>query len=164
MGQEELNRIKEKFSELNLDPTYMEHEEVVTSEEAARTRGFELKQGIKALLFTNGKEEWAIVNVPADKMVDSKRVAEQMGWSKGKTRMATQEEVMRQTGCQIGAVPPFGHKEKIQILLDKGVYNNEVSTFNIGLRTNSVKIQTEEMKTVFDNINAIKGEFIRREN
>lgn len=160
MGKEEFERIKNEFSKLKLNPTYIEHEEVITSEDAAKTRGFELKQGIKAILFTN-ENDWVIVNVPADKKVDAKKVASQIGWSKNKIRIGTTEEVLEKTGCEIGAVPPFGHKEQIKTLVDKGVYDNTISTFNIGLRTNSVKIPTQEMEIVFNKINAIEGDFIK---
>lgn len=158
MGIEEVNRIKAFFMALNLHPIYLEHEAVITSEQAAKTRGFELKQGIKALLFTDGKD-WAIVDVPGDQKVDQKKVAEQLKWSKGKIRMATPEEVMQKTHCEIGAVPPFGHKDEIQILVDTRVYENQESAFNIGLRTRSVRIPTQEMKVVFGKINAIEGDF-----
>ena len=158
MGKEEIERIKKEFSSLNLHPTYLKHEEVIKNEDAAKTRGFELKQGIKAILFTN-EYDWAIANISADKKVDEKKVATILGWSKSKIRMAKPEEVFEKTGCEIGAVPPLGHKEKIKILVDKGIYNNEVSTFNIGLRTDSVKIPTEEMKIVFKKFEATEGEF-----
>lgn len=159
MSQAEMERIKAFFTELNLHPTYLEHEAVITSEDAAKTRGFQLKQGIKALLFTNDNNDWVIVYIPADKKVDQKKVAEILQWPKSKIRMATAEEVMQKTGCEIGAVPPFGHKEQIQILVDIGVYDNEDSAFNIGLRTHSVKIKTELMKKVFAKLNAREGVF-----
>jgi len=163
MGIEEVNRIKEEFLELKLHPIYLEHKAVITSEDASKTRGFELKQGIKALLFTDTKDNWVIVNIPADKRVDIKKVATQLEWSKSKIRMGTQEEVLEKTGCEIGAVPPFGHKDKIPILVDKEIYDNEESAFNIGTRTNSVKIQTQEMKLLFDKIEAIEGDFVKQE-
>ena len=125
MGIEEVNRIKKKFETYELHPHYREHEAAITSEEASKHRGDTLKQGIKALLFTDGKSEFVIVNVPADKKVDVKKVAQQKGWSRGATRMATQEEVLEQTGCQIGAVPPFGHKNALPILVDTGIYENQ---------------------------------------
>ena len=160
MGMEEVERIKALFKGLGIEPTYLEHEPVLTSEDAAKTRGFELKQGIKAILFTN-ENDWVIVDIPADKKVDEKRVASFLGWSKNKIRMASEEEVFEKTGCEIGAVPPFGHKEKIKILVDEKIYNNEVSTFNIGLRTHSVKIPTKETKIVFSELGAIEGDFIK---
>lgn len=161
MGIEEVNRIKEFFKNLDINPEYLEHEAVITSEDAAKTRNFELKQGIKALLFTNGNNEWVIVDIPADKKVDTKKIAELFGWSKSKIRMATQEEVMQKTGCEIGAVPPFGHKEAIPIVVDKGIYDNQESAFNIGLRTHSVKIKTKLMKIVFNKLKAVEGDFAK---
>lgn len=158
---EEVDRIKKFFEQLQLHPTYREHAPVLTSEEASKTRGDQLREGIKALLFTNGVNEWVIVDLPADQKVDKKKVAEVMGWSKGKIRMATSEEVLEKTGCEIGAVPPFAHKEKIQILVDVGIYQNQKSAFNIGLRTQSVKIPTAEMKIAFDKIEAITGNFTK---
>ncbi len=160
MSQAEVERIKAFFASLDMHPTYLEHEAVITSEDAAKTRGFELKQGIKALLFTDG-QSWAIVDVPADKKADQKKVAAALGWSKGKIRMATPEEVREKTGCEIGAVPPFGHRQEIPLLVDVGVYENEESAFNIGLRTHSVKIKTILMKKVFAELKAKEGEFVK---
>ena len=142
MSLAEVDRIKAFFAFLDIHPTYLEHQPVITSADAAQTRGFQLKQGIKALLFTNGTD-WIIVDLPADKKVDQKKVAEVLSWSKGKIRMATQEEVLEKTGCEIGAVPPFGHEQVIPLLVDESIYENQESAFNIGLRTHSVKIKTE---------------------
>lgn len=161
MSINELEKIKETFSRLDLNPTYLEHEPVITSEDAAKTRGFSLKQGIKAIVFTNGEGDWAICCVPADKKANQKKVADAKGWSKRDTRMATPEEVLDVTGCQVGSVPPFGHKNQIQIFVDPGIYDNVLSAFNIGLRTNSVKIATVEMKIVYKDARAIEGEFAK---
>lgn len=161
MAQEEVERIKRIFEGYNLHPEYLEHEEVVTSIDAAATRGFELRQGIKAIVLTNGLSEFIVVCVAADRKVDLKKVCENVSWSKNKTRMATEEEVEEITGCKIGAVPPFGHKTKLKIFVDEGVFENEFSAFNIGLRSRSVKIKTGEMKTLFENIGAEVGEFVK---
>lgn len=161
MGIEEAERIKKVFTMLHLHPVYREHAPAITSVEASKNRGDTLKQGIKALLFTNGKNDFVIVDVPADKKVDVKKVAQITRWSKGNVRMATPEEVMEQTGCEIGAVPPFGHKNTLQLLVDTSVYDNQESAFNIGLRTMSVKIPTKEMKTVLSHERAIEGSFAK---
>jgi prolyl-tRNA editing enzyme YbaK/EbsC (Cys-tRNA(Pro) deacylase) len=161
MGTEEVNKIKEIFARLDLSPEYLEHEPVITSEDAAKTRGFELKQGIKAIVFTNGKNEFVVVDVPADRKVDQKLVATKVGWSKGGIRIATPEEVLEQTGCEIGSVPPFGHKNSIAVLYDYRIFDNEYNAFNIGLRTHSVKVKTEDVKKVLEELNLIRGEFIK---
>jgi prolyl-tRNA editing enzyme YbaK/EbsC (Cys-tRNA(Pro) deacylase) len=161
MSLSELEKIKSEFARLGLHPTYLEHEPVITSEDAAKTRGFSLKQGIKALLFTDRKGNWVIANVPADQKADQNKVAAEMGWSKNGIRMATPEDVLEITGCEIGSVPPFGHKTPVPILVDGGVFDNTESAFNIGLRTNSVKIATNEMRTLFEKIGAKEGNFIK---
>lgn len=161
MSVNELKKIKSEFSRLGLHPTYLEHEEVITSEDAAKTRGFELQQGIKSLLFTDGKNNWVVVDVPADRKADQKKVASALGWSKGSTRLATPEEVEQITGCRVGSVPPFGHKTVIPILVDTAIFENTISAFNIGLRTNSVKIDTAEMRTLFRNVGAKEGDFVK---
>lgn len=163
MSFNELDCIKKELTRLCLNPTYFEHEPVITSEQAARTRGFALKQGIKALLFTNGNNEWVIVDVPADQKVHLKKVAEARGWSKKDIRMATPEEVIEMTGCEIGSVSPFGHKTTIPIFIDVKVYENIESAFNIGLRTHSVRIPTVDMKILFEDLGATEGCFVKEE-
>ena len=161
MGITEVNRIKNLFSRKKLDVQYLEHEEVITSEDAAKTRGFELRQGIKAIVLTNGKGDFAVADIPADKKVNIKKIAENCNWSKSSIRMATEDEVMEKTGCKIGAVPPFGHKESLKIFVDLSIYNNEINTFNIGLRTTSVKIKTLDVRKVFDELNSVEGNFVK---
>ncbi|MBM3232803.1 hypothetical protein FJZ18_01400 [Candidatus Pacearchaeota archaeon] len=160
MGMEEIERVKSIFQELNLNPEYREHAPAITSEEASRNRGDLLKQGIKSLLFTNGKD-FIIVNLPADQKVDTKKVEQTLNWQRSTMRMATPQEVIEKTGCEIGAVPPFGHKTPLQILVDLGVYDNKESAFNIGLRTYSVKISTHKMKNLFRHLNALEGAFAK---
>lgn len=157
----ELEKIKQTFERLNLHPEYLEHEPVITSADAAATRGFELKQGIKALLFTDGRDHWVIAGIPGDRKADQKKIAAACGWAKRDIRMATADEVIAVTGCEVGSVPPFGHKTEIPILVDRHVYDNTESAFNIGLRTNSVKIPTEEMHVVFADASATEGDFAK---
>jgi Ala-tRNA(Pro) deacylase len=159
MSVNELEAIKNKFVELGLHPIYLEHEAVLTSEQAAKARGTQLNQGIKALVVTDGNNQWAVIDLPANRKANTKSAAIALGWSKKEIRMATPEEVLEITGCELGAVPPFGHKKPIKILADKMIFENNENAFNIGLRTNSVKIPTSEIYQVFKNLNALEGDF-----
>lgn len=161
MGKEEVERIKEIFNELRIDVKYIEHEPVLTSQQAASVRGMKLDEGIKAILFTDGNGNYTIVDVPANMKVNQKQVAETLKWKKSDIRMATPEEVIDITGCEIGSVPPFGHKTKIDILVDNGIYEKNKSSFNIGLRTHSADLETKEMKKVFLYCKAIEGNFAK---
>jgi len=161
MSFDEVNKIKKIFSDNKIHVEYLVHEPVLTSEDAAKQRGFELKQGVKAILFTNQSGGWVVVDVPADKQVNQKVVANFLGWSKSKIRMATPDEVLEKTGCEIGSVPPFGHKEIIKILVDEGVFENQMNAFNIGLRTHSVKIKTEDLERLFFKLEITSGKFAK---
>lgn len=161
MSAAEREKIKEQFARLGIVPEYIEHEPVITSEDAARTRGFALKQGIKALLFTDGAGAWAVVDVPGDRKADQKKAAEALGWAKRDIRMATPDEVLAVTGCEIGSVPPFGHKTHVPIFVDRGVYDNTENAFNIGLRTDSAKVATADMRTLFHEIGVTEGDFAK---
>ncbi len=159
MGIEEVARIKSIFKEHNVRAKYLEHAPVITSAQAAETRGFSMKEGIKAIVFTNGTD-FVVVDVPADCKVDTKKVALKLGWKKD-IRMATHEEVFEKTGCEVGAVPPFGHKERIQLLVGVGVYNNTESSFNIGLRTHSARVATADVKKILDKLALCVGDFTK---
>jgi Ala-tRNA(Pro) deacylase len=157
----ETERIKSECTRLGLHPTYLEHEPALTSEDAARIRGTTLGQGIKSLVFTDGKGLWILVDLPSDKKADQTKVAAAFGLGRKDIRLATPEEVLEITGCEVGAVPPFGHKTALKTLVDKGIYANTESAFNIGLRTHSVRIPTAEMRVVFDAIGAKEGDFAK---
>jgi prolyl-tRNA editing enzyme YbaK/EbsC (Cys-tRNA(Pro) deacylase) len=159
--EEEVNRIKKILSDLGVIAEFIEHDAIISSENAAEMHGVELKQGVKSIVFTNSKGEFIVINIPADKKIDSKIVASKNGWSNSSTRIATPEEVINQTGCEIGAVPPFGHKNKMKIFFDTSIWDNDISLFNIGLKTHSVKIKTEDLKKVFTDLNLIEGSFVK---
>jgi Ala-tRNA(Pro) deacylase len=73
--------------------------------------------------------------------------------------MAKSEEVMEITGCAVGSVPPFGHRNKIHIFVDKEIYGNVECFFNIGTLVDSVNIDTNELKKVFDSLGVVEGDF-----
>lgn len=159
MGEEEAEKIKQFLSSEGIEANYSDHESVRTSLEAAKLRGFALKEGVKSLLFTAGKDQWAIVALPADKRVDKRKVAAEMGWRPSMVRLASQEDVLEKTGCEVGGVPPFGHKQKLPILCDIKIFENEVNDFNIGLRTRSLSMKTSDLKKIFDRIGVRYGNF-----
>jgi len=128
----------------------IEHEPVRTSEEAAKIRGVPLKTGVKALLLKT-KERFIMVLVPADRRVDIEKI-EELEKSK-KVRLATSQEVLEETGCDVGGVPPFGHTKggvhnQIKTYLDKEVFQSELANFNAGDRGVSVSMKAEDLKKV----------------
>jgi len=50
-----------------------------------------------------------------------KRLADELAMSRRRVKMADGRQVEEITGYPIGAVPPFGHPQKLDTLLDEGV-------------------------------------------
>jgi len=130
------------------------HEACRTSEDSVRVRlagGWQdvtLNSGAKAMLLRGGggqAEQWLLAVLPADKKLSWKKVRALRG--KG-TRMATEEEVARVTGCVPGAVPPIAaaFPDVTECLADSGL--PPVINFNCGLRTRSMQISRVEYERV----------------
>jgi len=127
-----------------------EHEPVRTSEEAARVRGVELKTGVKAMVLKTSEGDFFLILIPADHKVDFKKAAEME-----KTKhvsLANPDEVLKLTGCKLGAVPPFGHKTKLKTCMQDTVLDNDWVNFNAGLRTRSVKMRSQDLKKIINPI------------
>ncbi len=63
-------------------------------------------------------------------------------------RLASSEEVLKITGCEIGSVPPFGHKKALKTYMDKDVLENEWVNFNIGLHTKSANMKSRDLEAL----------------
>ena len=154
MSEKETEKVLTAFKTAGADFTLKEHEPVLTSKDAARVRGSLLKQGVKALVIKIKKpEEFVIVNVPADKRVNLKKVKQILNVNR--LTIATPKEALYITGCEVGSVPPLGHKNNLKILVDETVFDNDFNEFNIGQKTVSAKIKTSDLKKVFEKQQAL---------
>ena len=133
-----------------IDYKYYEHEPVYTSEQASRVRGVGLKTGVKALLVKTKENHFLMVLVRADKKADLKAIASLEGTKK--LHFATPDEVEKIAGCKIGSVPPFGHKTKMKIYMDKDILKEGEVNFNIGERTKSIKIKANDLLKLINPI------------
>lgn len=126
-----------------------EHEEVRTSEEAAKTRtGYFLEQGAKAIIVrvkTSGGKYFAMLVLPGDRRFDTDKV-ERLFKAKD-IRFATEEEVGEITdGVQPGGVPPFGNLFNLKVVVDPSLFENEKIVFNAGDRKYSIAMRSEDYK------------------
>jgi Ala-tRNA(Pro) deacylase len=120
---------------------YKEHEEVRTSEEAARARGEDIKVGAKAMIL-KCDDKFIMLVLSAAKKIDSRRVKDILGVKS--LRFATPEEVEQLTGCVPGGVPPFANIFGLDLIVDKTIPMNEFMAFNAGERTKSLKLKTAD--------------------
>jgi Ala-tRNA(Pro) deacylase len=135
------SKLKSFLDENNISYEYKEHEEVRTSEEAAKARGEDIRIGAKALVL-KADDNFVMCVLSAAKKIDSKRVKDLLGVKS--LRFATPEEVMQLTGCLPGGVPPFANIFSLDLLVDKTIVANELMAFNAGERTKSLKLKTKD--------------------
>ena len=133
------------FRELHHEPTY-------TSEDAARVRSEQLRNGGKALLMKLNTEH-ALFVLPAERRLHSALIRKQLGTKK--MRFASKEELAEltamegNTGLVPGSVPPFGRPVlPFPLYVDSGIKENERIAFNAGSLTDSVIMSVEDYLAV----------------
>ncbi|MBI4361186.1 YbaK/prolyl-tRNA synthetase associated domain-containing protein [Candidatus Micrarchaeota archaeon] len=164
MSQTEFENLKRILEEQGVSFQVIEHLEVRTSEESALARGTSLSEGVKALLVRferRGQTFFVVVNLPADKKLDLKKVKKVL--QAEDVALAKPEEVVQKTGCELGAVPPFAHKEKMAILVDPRIFKQPWSAFNAGLKTKSIKMRSADLRTTFKSIGAAELDVAKAE-
>jgi Ala-tRNA(Pro) deacylase len=126
-----------------------EHEQVRTSEEAAKLRpNYTLEQGAKAILLrvkvpSVGKK-FVMLVLPGSQKFDSAKVKPLL--HSNDIRFATEEEVDIITGgVKPGGVPPFGNLFDIEVVCDKKLFESEKIIFNAG-RNYSIGMKSEDYK------------------
>jgi Cys-tRNA(Pro) deacylase len=150
MSEGEIKRIEAILKKYHIDYEKSKHEAVFTSEQAARIRGVSLKQGVKSIILRTDEGKFIDDLVPANLRVDTKKLANLIGTKC--LKFASPEEVLEETGCEVGAVPPFGILWDIPVYMDKKILENRKVDFNAGLHTVSIKMKSSDLKKVLDPI------------
>lgn len=133
-----------------------EHEEVRTSEEAAKIRdGYTLHQGAKALIVKVTKrdktKDFAMIVLPGDARFNSKIVKKYL--DARDVVFATPDEVGQITGGILpGGVPPFGNIFRLPVYLDRTVLGNEKIVFNAGDRRFSIGMLASDFKDLVEPV------------
>ena len=143
MGILQLKLIKELLDRNGISYKVSEHEPVYTSEQAARVRGVELKTGVKALVLKSMEGSFVIGLVAADRKIDLKKLAKIVKTKK--LRLASPQDVLKITGCEVGSVHPFGSLHELPTYLDSSIMENDMVNFNAGLHTVSIEMKAEDL-------------------
>jgi len=142
--------VKRILDEAGVEYKLLEHEPVYTSQQAADVRGVDVKTGVKALVVKTYEDKYLMILVRADKRADLERIA-RLEKTK-KVRLVSAEEVKEQTGCEIGSVPPFGHKNFMKTYMDEDILKNNEVNFNIGEHTKSIRMKAKDLLKVIDPV------------
>ena len=132
-----------KQNHVHFDP--LKHQAVYTSEEAAKIRGTTLKQGARALLL-KADDRYILTVTSAANEVDLEKLKSILDAES--LELAKAKDVKTQTGCEVGAVPPFGNLFGVQTYADQKVLSNDLLAFNAGSNTDSVKMKAADWQKI----------------
>ncbi len=132
-----LERIVSRLRTLGVEHRVLRHEAATTSSESARARGTALRTGAKALT-VKADDRMLLCVLPADRKLDWKSV-KRLTRARS-VRLATEDEMFRETGLVKGSVPPFGNLLSLPVYVDPDLLGCELVRFNAGSLTESVEM------------------------
>jgi Cys-tRNA(Pro)/Cys-tRNA(Cys) deacylase len=91
-----------------------------TVETAAEAVRVSPDQIVKSLLFMIGDRPVLVITSGLGR-IDRRLLGRHFGVSRKKTSFADPDTVLSLTGYPVGAVPPLGHRQKLQVLVDPSV-------------------------------------------
>ena len=114
---------------------------------AAEALGVQPDQIIKSVLFlADGRPVLVITNGLA--RIHRKLLADVLDMSRRRVKMAGEEQVNAVAGYAIGAVPPFGHPQKLETMIDQGVLQQD-EVFGGGGEVNALmRVTVSELQHV----------------
>jgi Ala-tRNA(Pro) deacylase len=124
----------------------LEHEAEGRTELITQIRGNRIEQAIKSMVVQvrmNKKENlYYLANIPGDCRVDFDAI--KAHFNAASIGMAPREKAEALTGCIIGSIPPFTFNEKLGLLADPLIKENDEVVFNAGSLEKSIFMKMED--------------------
>jgi prolyl-tRNA editing enzyme YbaK/EbsC (Cys-tRNA(Pro) deacylase) len=117
-------------------------ESTPTVQAAAQAADCPPEQIVKSVLFLVAEEPVLVVTSGLER-VDRRRLADFFGVSSKRVRLAFPAEVENLTGYAVGALPPFGHTQRLTTCLDKRVLEQTIVYAGGGSETALIQTSPE---------------------
>ncbi len=148
--------VSHALTALNIPHREFAHSGPVHSlEQAAEERGQRPSQVIRSILFRLGEARFAMVLMAGPGQVSWKALRQAIGQSR--LTMAAEDEVLRVTGYQIGAVAPFGLPEPLPVFIDQSVLVEDEVSIGSGVRGTTVILRSADLLRALPD--AVVGKF-----
>lgn len=126
------------FSDLGSVRTVVE-----ASDRMERTEG---EIGVTVLVTVQGRP--MLVIVPGDRRVDGGAIAKGLDVRSGDVSLATHEEAMNITGYDTGTIPPFGHDQRTDLLVDRQVLDHDRLLLPAGAPDALIEVDTQALASL----------------
>ena len=145
MSEATLNMILSFLKEKNVEFVHLTHDHVHRSEEAAKIRGNTVEQAAKAIVLKvkeKSTKDYKTIQrvISGHKTIDLKKLKTILNLQSAS--LASPDEVLENTGCTIGSVPPFGKLLGIEMYADASIKEQEFIFFSAGTHNDSVKMRS----------------------
>ncbi len=124
----------------------LEHEAEGRTEFITKIRGNRIEQAIKSMVvqvrMSKKENLYYLANVPGDCRVDFDSI--KAHFNADGIGMAPREKAEALTGCVIGSIPLFSFNEKLGLLADPMIRENEEVVFNAGSLERSIFMKMED--------------------
>lgn len=142
-GQDCVDQIIKLLQENNITFQLWEHEPTPTSEDSARVRGTDPKQGRKAMILRGKKSGKRImIVITSDLKIDMKKVKT---YFNEEFELEKPENILIDYGIEIGGIPPLGNILGLETYFDQDNLLEEKAAFNCGLKTKSIIMSLDDL-------------------
>jgi Cys-tRNA(Pro) deacylase len=122
-------------------------------EQAAAERGHQPEQIIRSLLFRIAADEFVMVLMAGPQQIDWKALRRYLGEKRLTT--ASEEEMLRVTGYQRGAVAPFGLPAPLRILADESIFVPEEVSLGSGVRGTTIILSSADLRRALGDVEIV---------
>lgn len=137
-------KIVQALQDRGIDFEIYEHEPVYTNPTMATALGVSEAETVKSLVLTTKEKALVVLVLPGNKKVDWKAAARTANTKK--VSFAKPEAVSAAVGCEVGCVPPFGHKTTLPIYMDADLLQQPYVYFNPGVHHKSFKVRSRDLQ------------------
>jgi len=123
-------------------------------EQAATERGQQPEQIIRSILFRLATDAFVMVLMAGPQQIDWKALRRYLGEKRLTT--ASEEEMLRITGYQRGAVAPFGLPAPLRILADPTIFMPEAVSLGSGVRGTAIILRSANLKQALGAVEIVK--------
>jgi Cys-tRNA(Pro) deacylase len=111
--------------------------------DAADQRGQTIDQVLRSILFRNKNHDFFMVITTGSKRVNWKKLRNYLGVNR--TTLATESEVLAETGYQLGTVNPFNINPEIRVFINKSCLTQSSISIGSGLKGIAIILSIENL-------------------
>ena len=127
---------------------------VKSLEQAAAERGQLPEQIVRSIVFRLSADEFVMALMAGPQQIDWKALRRYLG--EKRLTMASEEEVLRVTGYERGAVAPFGLPQPLRILADETIFAFEEMCIGCGQRGTTIILSRGDLRQALGDVEMVR--------